>query len=598
MFAAAARIRITVSALAIAVVAAACGGNQSSRRVGDEVPLPAKTERFAKLSKSFLLSYYMSHPIRATSLGIHSHDAQLPQLDSVSITKRVGVLDEQLKQLRALSTTGLPADGVYDFQLMEHAIQAELLELQDVRSWQRNPMSYAYLLGGAISSLVDNKFAPLEARLTSLIARVNGFKALIASARANLKGVPKIYATLGLKSVKGVIRFLTGDLQKALAAQGLDKVSDKTRAEWKAAHAEAVRAVSAFALWLEKDILPKASGDFRLGRKVLEKKLRYEEHISLTIDQLRDMNEAAIKRYTAWITKVAAQIDDKKSAAEVIADIVKHHPTPEQLIPTADKYVRQAKKLVVDKKIVTLPTDSLPIVRPTPEYARSGFASVSVPGPFEPESTAAYYNITNVAPDWSDAKKHQHLTYFNHPGLLGISVHEAMPGHFVQLLFRKRATSDLRKVFQTGSWVEGWAHYTEQMMVDEGLGGADPKVRIGQLRRALQRHARWYAGLALHVYNVPMDKVVERYQKIAYFAKFPAQRESTRGTYNPTYLYYALGRMQILALRADYKKKVEAAGKTYRIGEFHDRLLELNLPISLARRALGLSKTTTTPETK
>lgn len=191
-------------------------------------------------------------------------------------------------------------------------------------------------------------------------------------------------------------------------------------------------------------------------------------------------------------------------------------------------------------------------------------------------------------PAWTADKQHEHLTYFNYPGLLGISVHEAMPGHFVQLAFRKRASSDLRKVFQTGSLVEGWAHYTEQMMVDEGLGDGDPKVRIGQLRRALQRHARWYAGLALHVYNEPLDKVVERYQKIAYFARFPAYREVVRASYDPTYLYYALGRMEILRLRADYQRKQVKAGKPFHIGEFHDRLLQLNLPLSLARQALGL----------
>ncbi len=583
---------VRLAAIATACLVLACG---SSKPEVDTTKQPTgsadHSAAFKRVSSAFLKAYYASHPIRATGLGIHAYDAQLPKLDAAARGERIAALKATLTELANIPRASLPTALGYDHQILEHAVRAELLELEKIRSWRHNPMGYGYRLGAAISSLVDRKFAPLDKRLEAAVARLQGFPALLAAAKANLADVPKTYASLGLKSLKGVVRFFNTDLQTALKAQGLAALPAPLQARWQAALKVAVSAVSEFANWLETELLPKANGDFRLGREVLEAKLRYEEHVSLTIDQLRDMNEAAIKRYTAWITAEAKKVDATKSAAQVIADIVKHHPTPETLIATADKYVKDAKKLVVAKNIVTLPMDTLPIVRPTPEYARSGFASVSVPGPFEDPKVAAYYNITNVAPSWSAEKKHQHLTYFNFPGLLGISVHEAMPGHYVQLAFRRRAASDLRKVFQTGSLVEGWAHYTEQMMVDEGLGDGDPKIRIGQLRRALQRHARWYAGLALHVYNVPLDKVVERYQQIAFFAKFPAQRESVRGTYNPTYLYYALGRMQILALRADYEKQRAAEGKPYRIGEFHDRLLSLNLPLSLARHALGLAKT-------
>ena len=189
-------------------------------------------------------------------------------------------------------------------------------------------------------------------------------------------------------------------------------------------------------------------------------------------------------------------------------------------------------------------------------------------------------------PTWDEAQTHQHLTYFNHPGLLGITVHEAFPGHFVQLLYRPELPSVLRKVLQPGSLVEGWAHYTEQMMVDEGLGKGAPEVRLAQLRRALQRHARWYAGLALHVFDVPVEEAAARFQEIAYFAAFPALRETQRGSYNPMYLYYALGRMQILTLRDEYRAHQEASGRAFSLQEFHDRFLRLGLPASLAREEL------------
>ena len=211
---------------------------------------------------------------------------------------------------------------------------------------------------------------------------------------------------------------------------------------------------------------------------------------------------------------------------------------------------------------------------------------MSTPGPFENVATEAYYNITNVDPSWSNDQKEQHLTYFNYAGLYGISIHEAMPGHFVQLLFRRQVPSDVRKVFTPNTLVEGWAHYVAQMMIDAGLGDGDAAIRLGQLRRALQRHARWYAGLAMHAFDESLEPVTKRFQEIAFFAPFPALRETQRGTYNPTYLYYALGRMQILELREDYRAHVESRGEEFSLREFHDRFLKLGLPVSLAREVM------------
>jgi uncharacterized protein (DUF885 family) len=225
-------------------------------------------------------------------------------------------------------------------------------------------------------------------------------------------------------------------------------------------------------------------------------------------------------------------------------------------------------------------------MRPTPEFSRSGFASMSTPWPFETNATASYYNITLVDPSWTERQKNEHLTYFNYPGLLGISIHEVMPGHFVQLLYRQQVPTDLRKIFMPASLIEGWAHYTEQMMIDEGFGDFDPATRLGQLRRALQRHARWHVGMAMHVSGESILDAAIEFSEIAYFADFPALRETQRGTYNPTFLYYALGRMEILRLREDYQSSLESRGETFSMREFHDTLLQQGLPISLAREAL------------
>ena len=535
---------------------------------------------FSATAADYLAEYYAHHPVRATQLGIHGHDGELPRFDEGSVTARVVALKGWRRKLQAFDAK------TYDHQILSHAIAAELIELERVKSHRHNPMLYNRTIGRAVSSLIDRTFAPLDVRLDALSDRLARVPVLLATARESLVDVPPLWAEMALKLTRDTASFLETKLPAALEQQGLASVDAARRSRWTRIHRRAVVAVKRHADFLERDVLPKASGDFRLGRALFEDKLRYEEHVRLDVDQLKAMNEAEITRYQAWVARVAAEIDPDKPTAQVVAELVADHPPADGLLDAARNYVTVARDFIVKNNILTLPTDTLPIVRATPEYARTGFASMSTPGPFETRATEAYYNVTNVDPSWSADKQEQHLTYFNHPGLMGISVHEAMPGHFVQLLYVKRAASDLRRVFLPASLTEGWAHYCEQMMVDEGLGQGDPRIRLGQLRRALQRHARWYAGIALHVDGRSIEEVAARFAEIAYFAPFPALRETQRGSYNPTYLYYALGRMQLLKLRADYKKFREHNGDPYSLSAFHDALLELSLPISLSRDAM------------
>jgi hypothetical protein len=319
---------------------------------------------------------------------------------------------------------------------------------------------------------------------------------------------------------------------------------------------------------------------------LFRKKLLYEEHVDIDLPALRRMNDEAIAGYKSWVEREAATIQPRTPAAQVMRDVTSSFPSADRLISTAARNVEQARDFVLERNLVTLPTSDLPIIRPTPEFARSSFASMSTPGPFERVATEPYYNITLPDPAWSEQQQNEHLTYFNYPGLLGISIHEVMPGHYVQLLYRQQVPTDLRKIFMPASLIEGWAHYAEQMMIDEGLGGGAAALRLGQLRRALQRHARWHVGMAMHVDGDSILDAAIDFAEISFFADFPALRETQRGTYNPTYLYYALGRMEILSLREDYRTHLEAHGHTFSIREFHDRILSLGLPLSLAREEL------------
>lgn len=580
----------TLAALAPALLAG-CGQAASSRPQagGPGTAGDPAAQRLADVGRRYIAEYAAAHPVTATGWGIHDHDHLLQPLDAAAIAARVAQVRALLAEVEAIDPATLRGPDRHDHRLLDYALRAELLELEEVRPWQKNPMLYTGAIAGGLATLIDREFAPLSERMRSLIARMDAIPAVVAAARSNLRDVPRLFAETAVRLTQGTVSFLRDDVPAALAAQGVDAVKASDPAlvrDFEAAHGRAVAKVEAFATWLEREVLPSARGDFRLGRDLYRRKLLYEEHVDLSPEALRDMNEAAIREYHAWVAREAARIDPARSPAEVMEALASNYPQPDALLDTARTYMTQARQHVIDRGLVTLPSDEVPIVRPTPAYARTGFASMSAPGPFEDRATTAYYNITLVDPAWDATRTHQHLTYFNHPGLLGITVHEAFPGHFVQLLYRSQLPSELRKVLLTGTLVEGWAHYTEQMMVDEGLGQGAPEVRLAQLRRALQRHARWYAGLAVHVFDVPVEEAAARFQEIAYFAAFPALRETERAAYDPTYLYYALGRMQILALRDEYRARREASGQPFSLQEFHDRFLRLGLPPALAREVM------------
>jgi uncharacterized protein (DUF885 family) len=541
---------------------------------------------FAALSENYLNWYFASYPIEATALGIHAYDTRIDDMSREAIRSRTRDLHQWLERLQAIALADLTGEAVYDYPILEHAIRAQLLELEEVRRWQYNPILYNRLISSSIATLVEREFAPLAQRLPALIARLDQIPHIIAAAQRNLAHVPRPWAEQALRNARGTASFLSQDVPAALAEQGLKGVDTELTGRWVRAQQGALRHIDAFVKWLEQELLPNAHGDYRLGRDLFERKLRYEEHITLNADQLRALNEAAIAEYQAWVTREAARIDPSLSATEVMAQVASQYPSPHALLSTAEHYVEEARRFVLDHDIVTLPESVRPIVRPSPAYSRGGFASMSAPGPFETNATESYYSITTLDPNWTPEQQRQHLTYFNYSALLSISVHETIPGHFVQYLYRSQYPTRIRQMFATGMLVEGWAHYCEQMMVDAGLGENDPKVRLGLLRRALQRHARWYAALALHVDGVSIEDAARRFAQIAYFADFPALRETERGTYNPTYLNYALGRMEILKLREDYRRHVESRGETFSLRDFHDRFLRLGLPLPLARAAL------------
>lgn len=564
--------------LAIALLVTACSGSSDATR--------ATERQFAELCTDYVAWHLADDPVRATGLGTHTFDTRWPRVDAEAIAARSDELRGWLARLDEIPREELSGDSYLDHRVLEYGLRAALLENDEVRGWAKNPNFYNQIAARGISSLADREFAPIAERVESIITRLTSVGTILDAGRQNLSDVPPTWVDLAIGNVAGTQRFFKSDLIKALESQGLDEIDSESRQRLDVAIQQAADQLQAFESWLRDDLRLRAQGDYRLGADLYRRKLLYEEHIDLSVDELKTINEQSIRDYKDWVAREARRIDENDSAEQIMDRITSLFPENEMLVPTAERFVQDAKELVLEREIVTLPVDSLPTIRPTPEFARSGFASMSTPGPFEEVATEAYYNITTVDPSWSEKQQREHLTYFNYPGLLGISIHEVMPGHYVQLLYQQQIPGQIRKLFAPGTLVEGWAHYAEQMMVDEGIGAGNPTVRLGQLRRALQRHARWQAAVAMHIDGDSVLDAAIQFGETAYFADFPALRETQRGTYDPMYLVYALGRIEIFRLRQDYRAAVEAKGESFTLRDFHDRLLGLGLPLPLAREAL------------
>lgn len=583
------RVRLS---LAVGVLLASACGSPPEPRPPVNQPLEALrpteeqvrrvAEQFGTLETGFLEWYHDAYPVRATNLGIHEADGRLPAQDRQAIQERIDDLLDWLAQVERVPLTMLEDARRFDYAVLEFAIRGELLTLEEVRPWANDPRHYTGLVADGLASVAIREYAPVGQRARSIAARMREALLVLEAARTNLRRPPRLWTEVAIADTRGLMAWLEA-LPEALSAQGGGEVVGEVIASEAAALMDAL---DAHVAWLESDLLPRSNGDFRLGPYLFQRKLLYDEHVNLSVEELDRLNEQKIAEYQEWVARTAAEIDPSRTPRAIMDSLTAVHPFPEELIPTARSIMLEARDWLRASGVVPLPTDEVPQVVETPPYRRGGFASMDAPGPFSEAGLEAYYYITNVDPDWTEEQKQQHLTYFNYPGLLGVTVHETFPGHFVQLAYMRDVESRIRRTFVNRSLTEGWAHYAEQMALDEGFRDGDPAVRLGQLRRALQRHARWYAGLHLHAMGASIEEVVPRFMELAYFDEFPARREVVRATYDPTYLYYALGRMQILELREDYQAYLAEREGEFSLPGFHQRLLELGLPISLATEAM------------
>jgi uncharacterized protein (DUF885 family) len=477
-----------------------------------------------------------------------------------------------------------------DLRIVESTVRSQLLTLETIRPWEKNADNYSSTCANGAFVLMERKFASPDERLRSLVAREKQMPALLATARANLKNPPRIYTEIAIEQLPGIVDFFEHDVPSAFA----DAQDTALKAEFAQTNAAAIVALKSYLDWLKTDLLPRSNGDFRIGAETFAKKLQYDEMVDLPLDKLLEIGWADLKKNQEHFKEVAKELEPGKTPAAVLEELGENHPAPDRLLDAFRATFDGLVSFIRAHNIVTIPSDVRPIVEETPPFMRATtFASMDTPGPFETHATEAYFNITLPGPAMKPDEVEGYMHSFNVGTVISTAVHEAYPGHYIQFLWLPRAPSRVRKLLGANTDIEGWAHYCEQMMLDEGYGqpGAGAKdereakfLRLGQLQDALLRNARFIVGIEMHSGKMSFDEAVAFFQKEGYQSKETAVVETKRGTSDPTYLYYTLGKLEIMKLREDMKKKQGAA---FSLEEFHDNFLRQGFPpIKIVREAM------------
>ena len=535
--------------------------------------------------------YFPYQPAQGTQAGYHQYDGKLEDASLTSIHAEIAALQDYEKRFQTMQrAASFDPTTRGDCQIVLGNVRSRLLTLQTIRPWQKNPDVYSGWAANGAFTLIERKFASSDDRMRSLVARERRMPALFNEARTNLQNPPRIYTEIAIEQLPAIIQFFQKDVPLALA----DAQDAALKEEFAHTNEQVIVALQSYLDWLKTSLLPSSNGDFRIGADVFSQKLQYEEMVDIPLDKLLEIGWADLRRNQAHFNQVAKQLEPDKAPRAVVEELGENHPAPDKLIATFTATFDSLVGFIHSHHIVTIPSDVRPTVEETPPFMRATtFASMDTPGPFESKATAAYFNVTLPDESMTPAQVEGFMHSFNVGTVISTSVHEAYPGHYVQFLWVPQAPSRVRKLIGATTNAEGWAHYCEQMMLDEGYGqpgqGAKDEreskfLRLGQLQDALLRNARFIVGIEMHTGTMTFDQAVEFFQKEGYQSKEAALIEAKRGTSDPTYLYYTLGKLEILKLREDLKKK---QGASFSLEEFHNNFLRQGFPpIKIVREAL------------
>ncbi len=546
--------------------------------LGADVPTAATADKaFHAAADEFLAGQFTFRPHSALELGIHEHDGKLADYGQESLARELERLKKFEERFAKWPVDELSPAARADRAVLLAGLRKSKFEFDGAESFQKNPITY--LLAVQIDNYLLREYSPLANRVRSIISVEKQLPRLLAAARENLQPVlGRPIVETAIKVANGGANFLKDDLLKAIA----DLKDDALRAELKLANDVAISELRDYAKWLETERLPKSDHRFGLGKEDYARMLRELELVTQSPETILELGMKELRREQAVFAETAKMINPTKPAIEVFTAIQEDHPTAESLIPDTARGLEAIRQFVIDKKIASMPSDVRCKVDETPPFRRAtSFASMDAPGPFEKGSTEAFYYVTPVDAAWTATQKNEWLTAFNFYTTDVVSIHEAYPGHYQQHLhFNASPLSRTRKCFSSYAFAEGWAHYTEQMLLDEGFPGTGDRLRTAKYRlaqsdEALLRLCRLCCSIKMHCDDMTVDEATKFFQENCYYLEQPARQEAVRGTYDPGYLHYTLGKLMILKLRRDWQQQ---EGASYSLQKFHDTMLHHGSP--------------------
>ena len=572
---------------------------RESVKAGDPKKEVSMDARFEALAEMYLKEYPALSPVGATSLGDHRFDDQLDDVSEAARNRQLELCRRYAKELEAIPREKLSRENQVDYQLLGHALAREIWEVERLQEWAWNPVVYTQLTGSGIYSLTARNYAPIEQRLKSAAARLEQYPRLFRQIRETLqpKRVPAIHAETAVKQNRGVLSIIENSIRPEM-----EKLPAEDRKRLEAAIATATDAVEEHQKWLEKELVPKAGGNFRIGKELYDEKLALTLGTGLSRQEVRDRAEFEIQRVRKEMYELARIVLKKEKpdlpadpSAEMLQATVEAAlekaatdiPPRDGVVSTAEKTLEVATEFVRKKDLVTIPADPVDIIV-MPEFQRGvSVAYCDSPGPLE-VGQKTFYAVAPLPADWSDAQCTSFLREYNIRSLHNLTIHEAMPGHFLQIAHSNRNPRRLRALLGSGVFIEGWAVYTEQMMSEQGYLDGDPLMRMVMLKWYLRTAANAILDQSIHVDGMNREAAMHLMQKQTFQEEREAAGKWVRAQLTSAQLAtYFVGVQEHRDMRDAAKK---AWGKDFTLKRYHDGAISFGSPPTRFVKALLLDE--------
>jgi uncharacterized protein (DUF885 family) len=556
-------------------------------------PRQSEDQKFESLARNYIENLLQTHPEWATSLGDHRFDARLSDYSAAGIEADRVFNKNYLDSLGRINEQNLNATNKIDFKILKTNLQSWIFQLDTLKEYEWNPLNYN--VGGAIYGLTARDFSPLKTRLLSVKARLEGIPAVLAAAKSLLKNPPKIYTETAIKQNPGTIGLIKDELDMYL------KEAPELNEQLASARSQAVVALEEYGKWLQADLLPRSTGDFRIGEEKFRRKLYYslesdftkEQILESAMSDLRTTQDAlyatALPLFKSNFPKITdpKKLGDKRLVIKRVLDkLADDHPTNQTIVDLAKQYLQKTTDFVRSNNLVTVPEEPVKVIV-MPEYQRGvAVAYCDAPGPLE-KNGETFYSISPTPSDWPQARVTSFFREYNNYMLQNLTIHEAMPGHYLQLAHSNKfkAPTMVRAIFTSGTFVEGWATYAEQLMVEKGYGG--PEVKMQQLKMRLRLIINSIIDQKIHTAGMTEKEAMDMMMKEGFQEEGEAAGKWRRACLSSTQLStYYVGNMELNGLR----KACEAKnGSKVDMKSMHDLLLSVGSPApKYVKSALGL----------